>query len=82
MTDYGQLSRRTLDDMIAGARVEVAPYKKHPADFVLWKPSDAGAAGLGQPLGPRPARLAHRMLGHGARSCSASPSTSMAAAST
>jgi cysteinyl-tRNA synthetase len=39
MTDYGQLSRRSLDDMIAGARVEVAPYKKHPADFVLWKPS-------------------------------------------
>src|SRR6185312_6091360 len=33
MTDYGQLSRRSLDDMIAGARVEVAPYKKHPADF-------------------------------------------------
>jgi cysteinyl-tRNA synthetase len=37
--DYGQLSGRDLDDMIAGARVEVAPYKRHPADFVLWKPS-------------------------------------------
>ncbi|MET0337127.1 MAG: cysteine--tRNA ligase [Caulobacter sp.] len=37
--DYGQLSGRPLDDMIAGARVEVAPYKRHPADFVLWKPS-------------------------------------------
>ncbi len=37
--DYGQLSGRSLDDMIAGARVEVAPYKKNPADFVLWKPS-------------------------------------------
>jgi cysteinyl-tRNA synthetase len=37
--DYGALSRRSLDDMIAGARVEVAPYKKNPQDFVLWKPS-------------------------------------------
>jgi cysteinyl-tRNA synthetase len=37
--DYGKLSGRSLDDMIAGARVEVAPYKRHPADFVLWKPS-------------------------------------------
>ena len=36
---YGQLSGRNLDDMIAGARVEVAPYKRHGADFVLWKPS-------------------------------------------
>ncbi|MGH6924123.1 MAG: cysteine--tRNA ligase [Propylenella sp.] len=38
--DYGQLSKRTLDEMIAGARVEVAPYKRNPMDFVLWKPSD------------------------------------------
>ncbi|WP_091742155.1 cysteine--tRNA ligase [Phenylobacterium immobile] len=37
--DYGKLSGRPLDDMIAGARVDVAPYKRHPADFVLWKPS-------------------------------------------
>ena len=37
--DYGRLSRRPLDEMIAGARVEVAPYKRNPADFVLWKPS-------------------------------------------
>ncbi|MEO7149475.1 MAG: cysteine--tRNA ligase, partial [Rhodanobacteraceae bacterium] len=37
--EYGQLSRRSVDEMIAGARVEVAPYKKNPADFVLWKPS-------------------------------------------
>ncbi|MDR3289867.1 MAG: cysteine--tRNA ligase [Rickettsiales bacterium] len=37
--EYGKLSGRTLDDMIAGARVEVAPYKKNPTDFVLWKPS-------------------------------------------
>jgi cysteinyl-tRNA synthetase len=40
--DYGKLSGRSLDDMIAGARVEVAPYKKNPADFVLWKPSKPG----------------------------------------
>jgi cysteinyl-tRNA synthetase len=40
MPNYGKLSRRPLDDMIAGARVEVAPYKKDPMDFVLWKPSD------------------------------------------
>lgn len=38
---YGQLSRRSLDEMIAGARVEVASYKKDPLDFVLWKPADA-----------------------------------------
>lgn len=37
--DYGKLSGRSLDEMVAGARVEVAPYKKNPMDFVLWKPS-------------------------------------------
>jgi cysteinyl-tRNA synthetase len=42
MPDYGKLSNRSLDDMIAGARVEVAPYKKDPMDFVLWKPSKPG----------------------------------------
>jgi len=40
--DYGQLSGRKLDDLIAGARVEVEGYKKHPGDFVLWKPADEG----------------------------------------
>ena len=39
--NYGKLSRRSQDEMIAGSRVEVAPYKKNPADFVLWKPADA-----------------------------------------
>ena len=63
--DYGKLARRSLDEMIAGARVEVAPYKKDAMDFVLWKPSDAATAGLGVALGPRPAGLAYRMLGHG-----------------
>src|SRR5580704_9533198 len=49
--DYGQLSRRSRDDMIAGARVEVAPYKRDPADFVLWKPSDADTPGWDSPWG-------------------------------
>jgi len=48
---YGELSGRTLDDMIAGARVEVAPYKRHPADFVLWKPSKPGEPEWPSPWG-------------------------------
>jgi cysteinyl-tRNA synthetase len=52
MPNYGKLSRRPLDDMIAGARVEVAPYKKDPMDFVLWKPSDpATEPGWASPWG-------------------------------
>ena len=49
--EYGQLSRRSLDDMIAGARVEVAPFKRDPMDFVLWKPSDADQPGWDSPWG-------------------------------
>lgn len=49
--DYGSLSRRPLDDMIAGARVEVAPYKKNAADFVLWKPSSKDQTGWPSPWG-------------------------------
>ncbi len=49
--DYGKLARRSLDDMIAGARVEVAPYKKGAMDFVLWKPSDAATPGWDSPWG-------------------------------
>jgi cysteinyl-tRNA synthetase len=48
---YGQLSGRSRDDMIAGARVEVAPYKRDPADFVLWKPSDSDLPGWDSPWG-------------------------------
>jgi len=48
---YGELSNRTLADMIAGARVEVAPYKKAPTDFVLWKPSKDGEPGWSSPCG-------------------------------
>jgi len=49
--DYGALSRRDREQMIAGARVEVAPYKRDPADFVLWKPSDEGTVGWDSPWG-------------------------------
>lgn len=49
--DYGALSRRSTEDMIAGARVEVAPFKKHPADFVLWKPSTPEQPGWDSPWG-------------------------------
>ena len=48
---YGALSRRDRDEMIAGARVDVAPYKKDPADFVLWKPSDETQPGWDSPWG-------------------------------
>ncbi|HWF63009.1 MAG TPA: cysteine--tRNA ligase [Rhizomicrobium sp.] len=49
--DYGKLSRRSLDEMLAGARVEVAPYKKNAMDFVLWKPSEAALPGWESPWG-------------------------------
>jgi cysteinyl-tRNA synthetase len=52
MPDYGQLSKRPLDEMIAGARVEVAPYKKDAQDFILWKPSKPG-----EPAWPSPAGI-------------------------
>ena len=51
MPDYGKLSNRTLDEMAAGARVEVAPYKKDPMDFVLWKPSKPGEPSWPSPAG-------------------------------
>jgi len=51
-TDYGKLSGRPMDEMIAGARVDVAPYKRHPADFVLWKPSKANEPVWESPWGP------------------------------
>ena len=50
-SDYGSLSRRPLDEMKAGARVEVAPYKRGPMDFVLWKPSNEGEPGWDSPWG-------------------------------
>ncbi|MCF3594502.1 cysteine--tRNA ligase [Rhodobacteraceae bacterium LMO-12] len=48
---YGALSGRSVDDMIAGARVEVAPYKRNPMDFVLWKPSSDDLPGWDSPWG-------------------------------
>ena len=51
MADYGKLSGRSLDDMLAGARVEVASYKKYAGDFVLWKPSADGEPGWDSPWG-------------------------------
>ncbi|MDX1921844.1 MAG: cysteine--tRNA ligase [Alphaproteobacteria bacterium] len=51
MPNYGELSRRSRDELIAGARVEVAPYKKDAADFVLWKPSAPDQVGWDSPYG-------------------------------
>jgi len=51
MPGYGRLARRSLDEMLAGARVDVAPYKKGPMDFVLWKPSKADEPGWPSPAG-------------------------------
>jgi len=49
--DYGKLSRRDPEDMLAGARIDVAPYKRDPGDFVLWKPSDETLPGWDSPWG-------------------------------
>jgi cysteinyl-tRNA synthetase len=51
MPEYGKLANRSLDEMIAGARVEVAPYKRDPQDFVLWKPSAPELPGWDSPWG-------------------------------
>jgi cysteinyl-tRNA synthetase len=51
MPDYGKLARRPLDEMMAGARVDVAPYKRDPMDFVLWKPSKPGEPAWDPPAG-------------------------------
>ena len=56
MPDYGQLSQLNREELIAGARVEVAPYKKDPADFVLWKPSRDDQPGWDSPWGPNNGR--------------------------
>ena len=51
MPNYGFLSGRSMKEMVAGARIEVASYKKNPADFILWKPSDADQPGWNSPWG-------------------------------
>ncbi|WP_122039842.1 cysteine--tRNA ligase [Asaia bogorensis] len=67
---YGTLSGRSPDDLLAGARVEIAPYKRHPGDFVLWKPSTPEQPGWDSPYGRgRPgwhiecSAMSHRYLG-------------------
>jgi cysteinyl-tRNA synthetase len=69
-SEYGKLSGRSVDDMIAGARVDVAPFKRDPMDFVLWKPSDAETPGWDSPWGRgRPgwhiecSAMSHELLG-------------------
>ena len=57
--DYGALSGRDIDDMVAGARVEVASFKQHPGDFVLWKPSTGTQPGWDSPLGTGTAGMAY-----------------------
>src|SRR3954466_14032865 len=52
---YGRLSRRSLDEMVAGARVDVAPYKRDATDFVLWKPAKSGEPSWPSPSGIKPA---------------------------
>jgi cysteinyl-tRNA synthetase len=68
--DYGKFSGRSTDELLAGARVDVAPYKRAPGDFVLWKPSDATLPGWDSPWGRgRPgwhiecSAMAHKHLG-------------------
>ncbi|WP_420392022.1 cysteine--tRNA ligase [Acuticoccus sp.] len=73
LASYGTLSHRSLDEMVAGARVEVAPYKRDPMDFVLWKPSREGEPAWDSPAGiAEPGRpgwhiecsaMAHHFLG-------------------
>jgi cysteinyl-tRNA synthetase len=70
MQQYGMLSKRNVDDMIAGSRVEVAPYKEDPMDFVLWKPSEDGTPSWNSPFGSgRPgwhiecSAMSHKYLG-------------------
>ena len=80
--EYGQLSGRDPDDMLAGARVEVAPYKRDPGDFVLWKPSDAATSSAGRARGAAAARAGTSSARRWPRRTSARRSTSTAAAST
>ena len=61
MPDYGKLSKRTLDSMMAGARIEPGEEKEHPMDFALVEGSQTRRACMGQSLGQRQTRLAYRV---------------------
>ncbi len=63
-SDYGKLSKRDLDDMMAGARVDVSEKKRNPMDFALWKASKEGEPAWESPWGPGQTRLAYRMFSH------------------
>ena len=80
--DYGKLSRQRIEELEEGARVEGEPGKEDPLDFAVWKAAKPGRAVVGEPLGSRPPRLAHRVLGHGRCATWARASTSTAAAAT
>jgi cysteinyl-tRNA synthetase len=79
--DYGKLSGRSVDEMIAGARIEVAPYKRDPADFVLWKPSGPELPGW-RARGVAAARAGTSSARRWSSATWATPSTSTAAATT
>ncbi len=61
LNDYGKLAHRTLDSMMAGARIESGEEKEHPMDFVLWKGTKPGEPPWASPWGPGTARLAYRV---------------------
>ena len=79
---YGKLSGKKLEDLRAGARVEVDTAKRDPLDFVLWKSAKPGEPAWPSPWGDGRPGLAHRVLRHVRRRSWASTSTSTAAAST
>ena len=62
--DYGKLSGRKIEDMQAGARIEIEEEKEHPMDFAVWKAAKPGEPAWDSALGQGPPRLAHRVLGH------------------
>ena len=62
-TDYGKLCNRDPEQLEAGPRIEVSDRKRNPGDFALWKGAKPGEPAVGQPVGPGPAGLAHRVLG-------------------
>ena len=62
---YGKLSHQPIEDLESGARIAVGEVKENPLDFALWKAAKPGEPAWDSPWGPRPSRLAHRMLRHG-----------------